>query len=106
MALPRRYIDWPDTVRIIPSRYPSIGPFDRVSRAEDLEALYQLEARTNPRVRQDWGELDLVRPEDRLTGPGTTPIMAAFTHPNPDGSRFGRDFRSVLRRSQFKNRCC
>ena len=27
-------------------------------------------------------------PEDRISGPGTTVIMAAFTHLNPNGSRF------------------
>src|SRR5258706_307945 len=28
------------------------------------------------------------RREDRICGPGASPIMAAFTHRNPDGSRF------------------
>ena len=27
-------------------------------------------------------------PEDRVSGPGTTAIMAAFTHLNPEGDRF------------------
>jgi hypothetical protein len=39
-------------------------------------------------VRAEVGELDLIPPEDRLAGPGTSAIMAAFTHRNPDGSRF------------------
>lgn len=30
----------------------------------------------------------MVPPGDRISGPGTTPIMAAFTHLNPEGSRF------------------
>jgi hypothetical protein len=34
------------------------------------------------------GQLDLIPLEDRLAGPGTSAIMAAFTHLNPDGSRF------------------
>ena len=34
------------------------------------------------------GDLGLVHPNDRITGPGTTPIMAAFTHLNAEGSRF------------------
>jgi RES domain-containing protein len=29
-----------------------------------------------------------VPPAERLFGPGSGPIMAAFTHPNPSGSRF------------------
>lgn len=34
------------------------------------------------------GQIGLVTPAERLTGEGATPIMAAFTHLNPEGSRF------------------
>ncbi|MEE9339949.1 MAG: RES family NAD+ phosphorylase [Methylococcaceae bacterium] len=34
------------------------------------------------------GDLSLVPKKDRIAGEGTTPIMAAFTHLNPEGSRF------------------
>ena len=34
------------------------------------------------------GEIELVPREDRVFGPGTSVVMAAFTHLNPDGSRF------------------
>lgn len=54
----------------------------------DLEAIYYVESLTNPRIRDEMGAIELVRPEDRLAGDGTTPIMAAFTHLNPCGSRF------------------
>ena len=47
-----------------------------------------LEAMTNDRVRDETGQISLVPPEERISGPGTTPIMAAFTHLNPEGSRF------------------
>ena len=47
-----------------------------------------LESLTNDRVQAEVGRLDLIPPEDRLAGPGTSAIMAAFTHLNPDGSRF------------------
>ncbi|HET7587859.1 MAG TPA: RES family NAD+ phosphorylase [Gammaproteobacteria bacterium] len=83
-----RRVVWQHAVRIIPSRFPPVGPFDSVAAPEDLAAVYAVEAATNPRVLQDWGRLDLVPEADRIAGPGTTPIMAAFTHPNPDGSRF------------------
>ncbi len=45
-----------------------------------LEALWQLEARTNPRLREQAGELHRVAPGDRVSGPGATVVMAAFTH--------------------------
>ena len=39
-----------------------------------------LEARTNDRILDETGALSLVRVRDRVTGPGTMPIMASFTH--------------------------
>lgn len=65
-----------------------MGLFDRVANPDDLDAVFELEAMTNDRLREEAGELALVPKEDRLSGPGTTPIMAAFTHLNPEGSRF------------------
>ena len=47
-----------------------------------------IEGLTNDRIRQEVGEISLVPGDDGVFGPGTTPIMAAFTHPNPQGSRF------------------
>lgn len=76
------------TFRIIPSRFPPIGLFERVSDPSDLEAVYRIEMMTNPRIRNETGELSLVPPQDRVSGPGSSSIMAAFTHLNPDGSRF------------------
>ncbi len=54
----------------------------------DLEAVIAIESLTNDRIRDEVGEIRLVAPEDRLSGPGTSPIMAAFTHVNPEGGRF------------------
>lgn len=72
----------------MPSRFPPVGLFDRVARPEDLEAVFAAEALTNDRLRDEAGEIHLVAPGDRISGPGTTPVMAAFTHLNPEGSRF------------------
>lgn len=43
---------------------------------------------TNDRLREEAGNLELVIPEDRVSGPGTSAIMAPFTHLSPIGSRF------------------
>jgi len=83
-----RHTQWKPAHRLVPSRFPPVGLFDRVAAPEDLEAVFAIEALTNDRLREEAGELDLVAPEDRISGPGTTPIMAAFTHLNPEGSRF------------------
>lgn len=79
-------LDWRVAYRIIPSLYPSVGIFDDVADPADLDVVLELEAATNPRVLDAAGELSMVRPADRVSGPGTTPIMAAFTHAAP--SRF------------------
>src|SRR5437762_6306867 len=86
--LSTRHTEWLPSHRIVPSRFPPVGLFDRVASPEDLDAVFELEALTNDRLREQAGELSLVPPEDRVSGPGTTPIMAAFTHLNPEGGRF------------------
>ena len=78
-----RRSDW---FRIIPSRYPTVGIFEEVTDPKDLETVLLIEAATNPRILDEAGEVPLVRPEDRIAGPGSTPIMASFTHTKP--SRF------------------
>jgi hypothetical protein len=87
-ALAVKRVQWPAACRIVPTRHPSVYLYDRVADAADFEALYALEAMTNDRMRDDTGALQLVPPEDRIFGPGSGPIMAAFTHVNPGGSRF------------------
>ena len=69
-----------DHYRIIPSCYPPINFFENIVEPEELETLYQIESRTNDRLREEVGDLFLVEPEDRVTGPGASIIMAAFTH--------------------------
>ncbi len=88
MTLPIVRIEWKPCWRIFPSRFPPIRLFERVTDPDDLEAIFELDALTNPRLRDEAGDIALVPSEDRISGPGTTIIMAAFTHLNPSGSRF------------------
>jgi hypothetical protein len=81
-------VRWGESYRLVPSRFPPVGLFDRVARPEDLEVVFAAEALTNDRLRDEAGDIGLVPREDRIAGPGTTPVMAAFTHLNPEGSRF------------------
>lgn len=71
---------WPKAYRIVNSSFPPIALFEDVLDPEDLEIAYALEALTNDRLIEQAGVLARVRPEDRLSGPGSTPVMAAFTH--------------------------
>jgi RES domain len=88
LTYPHTRLRWNPAYRVIPSRFPSIGLFERVASPQDFDTLYALEAMTNDRIRDEVGEIGLVPPEERLFGPGSTCIMAAFTHLNPQGSRF------------------
>jgi hypothetical protein len=88
MTPPITRITWQPCYRIIPSRFPPIQLFERVTDPEDLEAIFAIEALTNPRLRDEVGDIRLVPPGERVSGPGTSIIMAAFTHLNPEGSRF------------------
>jgi hypothetical protein len=85
-APPISRVRWSRTHRIIPSRYPPVDLFERIAPPEDWETLAEIEGLTNDRLRDQVGEIALVPPEERLSGPGATPIMAAFTHPGT--SRF------------------
>ncbi len=88
MTPPVVHVQWRPCRLIVPSRFPPIQVFERVTDPADLEAVCELEALTNPRLRDEAGLIGLVPLSDRIAGPGTAVIMAAFTHLNPDGSRF------------------
>lgn len=86
--IPVRAVAWKPSYRLIASRYPTVGLYDAIADPADLEVVFAIEALTNPRLRNELGELQLVPPAERISGAGSTPIMAAFTHLNPEGSRF------------------
>ena len=88
VTLPLRRIVWLPCWRIVPSRFPPIDLFERIADPADWDALIVLESLTNDRIRDAVGDIALVPMAERISGPGASVIMAAFTHPNPDGSRF------------------
>ena len=87
--MPSRRVDWPQAWRVISTRYPPINLFERLTPDPAVwEALIALEQLTNPRLRDELGEIALVPPAERVSGPGASYVMASFTHLNPKGSRF------------------
>lgn len=84
----RSAITWHPAYRIVPSRFPTIDIFERFEDTHDWDALIELEIATNPRARDAIGDIELVPREERVGGPGSTAIMAAFMHLNPLGTRF------------------
>ena len=81
-------------IRIIPARFPQVDLFERVASPEDWDILYAVESLTNPRLRNEIGDIALVPPGERVYGPGASWIMAAFTHrPKAgQGGRFNANF--------------
>lgn len=81
-------VDWSHAYRLILAKYPPVPLFERIADPADWEELLEIAALTDPQARQAAGRIDLVPVEQRLSGPNASWIMAAFTHPNPAGSRF------------------
>ena len=86
--IPTTPLTWRAAKRIISTRFPSVGILDRLVDPSELDTLLALDARTNPRLREELGAIAAIPPSQRAVGPGATVIMAPFAHPNPDGSRF------------------
>ncbi|HWT41253.1 MAG TPA: RES family NAD+ phosphorylase [Sphingopyxis sp.] len=77
-------VRWTAAVRLIESKYPPIDLFEDLADPEDWELLAAAEARTNPRIAETIGNLDLVPAARRVAGPGASYVMAPFTHCSPD----------------------
>ncbi|HUA76309.1 MAG TPA: RES family NAD+ phosphorylase [Acetobacteraceae bacterium] len=73
-------VGWPKSHRIIRTLYPPVWLFEDIADPADWELLASAEAKTNPRVRQEIGDLSLVPPRRRVSGPTASLVMAAFTH--------------------------
>lgn len=90
-------VDWPRAVRIIRSIHPPIDLFEDIADPADWSLLVSAEMKTNPRLMETIGNLDLVPPERRVSGPGTSWLMAPFTHVSTDRpSRFSDGSFGVL----------
>jgi len=109
---PLRRVVWSSATRVVATRHPPIDLFERVSADPAVwEALIAAEQLVNPRIRDQAGEIHLVPPEERVSGPGASWVMASFTHRNPQGSRFSdgaygvyyaaRDLGTAVRETAF-----
>ncbi|ABG30190.1 hypothetical protein RD1_0481 [Roseobacter denitrificans OCh 114] len=84
-------------MRIIRSTYPPIDLFEDIADPEDWPLLISAEQKTNPRLMESIGTLDLIPPDRRVGGPGASYLMAPFTHSSPDRpSRFSDGKLGVL----------
>ena len=96
-GVPRTRIEWQGAVRIIRSLYPPIDLFEDIADPADWGLLLSAEQKTNPRLMESIGNLDLVPVARRVGGPGATWLMAPFTHVSRDRpSRFSDGSYGVL----------
>lgn len=96
-SVPTSAIDWPSAARIIRSLFPPIDLFEDIADPADWPLLISAEMKTNPRLTESIGNLDLVPPERRVSGPGASYLMAPFTHVSTDRpSRFSDGTYGVL----------
>jgi hypothetical protein len=89
-------VRWTATCRIIPTRYPSVGLFDRVATPADLDAIIELESWTNDRISNELGLLHTIPADEWVTGrPMASVVMAAYCHPSAGGGRFSDERRGA-----------
>ncbi len=82
--LPISRVVWKRAVRIIRSLHPPIDLFEDIADPADWPLLISGEQKTNPRLMESLGNLDLVPKGRRVGGPGASYLMAPFTHVSPD----------------------
>lgn len=76
----RRRVRWPGSYRVIRSVFPPVNLFEDIADPRDWEALASVEAKTNPRIRFEIGDLGKVPAARRVSGPGASLVMAPFVH--------------------------
>ncbi|HEX4766191.1 MAG TPA: RES family NAD+ phosphorylase [Lichenihabitans sp.] len=96
-AYPVAPVLWPGARRIIRSIHPPIDLYEDIADPADWPLLLAAEQKTNPRLMETIGRLDLVPPARRIGGPGSSYLMAPFTHVSRDRpSRFSDGSFGVL----------
>ena len=96
-TVPVRSVAWAEARRIIRSLYPPVDLFEDIADPEDWPLLLSAEQKTNPRLMETVGNLDLVPAARRIGGPGASYLMAPFTHVSFDRpSRFTSGGYGVL----------
>ncbi len=95
--LPQKRFRDKTAYRLVNSKFPPIAIFDDVADNNEFEALFRLQAKTNPRLLDEIGHIRFIQPERRPFGiVGCNYALAPFTHINQLGSRFSRGEFGVL----------
>lgn len=84
MNAPITHVQWKKAWRLINSSYPPVDLFEDIADPQDWPLLNAAEQKTNPRLAESVGNLDLVPPMRRVGGMGASYVMAPFTHISVD----------------------
>ncbi len=77
--------------------YPPIDLFEDIADPADWPLLIAAEQKSNPRLMETLGAIDLIPADRRVGGPGASYLMAPFTHVSTDRpSRFTAGAYGVL----------
>ncbi len=96
MSIPESFVRWRAAPRLIASRYPTAGLFDRVASPSDVDAIIELEGWTNDRIVAELGLISAIPRDEWITGRAmSSVVMAAYCHPHPDGGRFNSSDRGA-----------
>jgi hypothetical protein len=96
-TVPLTKIEWQGAVRIIRSAYPPIDLFEDIADPADWSLLISAEQKTNPRLMESIGNIDLIPHARRVGGQGASYLMAPFTHVSASRpSRFSDGSYGVL----------
>ena len=88
-TVPVTAIAWRGAARLIRSSFPPIDLFEDIADPADWPLLISAEQKTNPRLMETIGNLDLVPAHRRVGGTGASYLMSPFTHVSADRpSRF------------------
>jgi RES domain-containing protein len=80
------------THRLINSKHPAVGIFDRVATPDQAKAAMLIEQLTNPRTTKVSERFAHIPAGELVLGkPGATFIMAAFIHTSEEGGRFNTE---------------
>ncbi len=98
MIPPVRECSFPNTHRLIPSRYSPEGTVlgQLSNREQEVQELIELDGATNARLLGEEGMLPEISVHELLYGVGYSEVVnAAFTHAAPNGSRFNNGRRGA-----------
>jgi len=78
-TVPISRVEWRGGVRTIRSVHPPIDLFEDIADPEDWPLLISAEQKTNLRLMENIGNIDLIPPARRVGGHGASYLMAPFT---------------------------